>query len=248
MSRQTFINELVPGALENGKKYGLFPSVMIAQACLESGFGNSALSDPPNYNLFGIKGTHNGQYVALRTAEQRSDGSVYYVTANFRKYPNYSESMEDNAKLLKNGLTWDKNFYKGTWRSVANNYKEACQWLQGRYATDVKYASKLIDIIQMYKLDQYDVAGVQVNKPVSKSEGVLNVSGKVTVTADKVYVYDEPRVKYPNYLVIYNKGEELKYDKVVVKNGYAWFEYTRQPSKQKAYMPFMPVSEVWVKF
>ena len=42
---------------------------MMAQAIVESGWGASTLSKAPNYNLFGIKGSYNGQSVYMDTWE-----------------------------------------------------------------------------------------------------------------------------------------------------------------------------------
>lgn len=240
MSRQKeFIISIADSARSMANKYNLYASVMIAQACLESGFGNSGLSDPPFYNLFGIKGNYKGKSVMMKTAEQHADGTVYYVDAAFRQYPSYAESFEDNAQLLRNGLTWNKEFYKGTWKEHAKSYADATAWLQGRYATDVRYASKLNGIIQSYNLTQYDT--IAVNK---QTEGVINMSGTFKAN-DLIYVYDEPKVKYPKYIATYKKGESLKYDKAHVKNGYVWLEYTRSVGG-KGYIPIIPTEgQLW---
>ena len=53
-SKEKFIKVVAPIAQRADKPYGLFPSVTIAQACLESNFGQSELSRKYN-NLFGVK-------------------------------------------------------------------------------------------------------------------------------------------------------------------------------------------------
>lgn len=179
MSNATnFIKSIAASAQQVATANKLYASVMIAQACLESGYGNSSLSDPPNHNLFGIKGSYNGQSVTLRTAEQTATGAVYYVNAAFRKYPSYKQSLEDNAKLLRNGLDWDKNFYSGTWKEKAKTYKEATAWLQGRYATDVRYAAKLNAIIVEHNLTQYDTGKVVTPTPTPSAPTVVENSNK----------------------------------------------------------------------
>lgn len=64
-----FITEIATYAQPVAQANDLYASVMIAQAILESGWGRSALSQSPNHNLFGIKGSHNGQTVYMNTAE-----------------------------------------------------------------------------------------------------------------------------------------------------------------------------------
>ncbi len=59
-----------------------YASVMIAQAILESGSGNSKLSQKPNYNLFGIKGDYKGQSVSFITYEDNGFGNLYTVKQN----------------------------------------------------------------------------------------------------------------------------------------------------------------------
>lgn len=156
-SSAAFINSISSYAVSLGQQYNIYPSVMIAQAILESGWGNSILASAPNYNLFGIKGSYNGNSVAMQTSEWSASKGWYTITANFRKYPSYRESLEDNAKLLRNGLTWNAANYSGTWRENASNYKEATAGLvKGGYATDPSYSTSLNNIIASYNLTQYD--------------------------------------------------------------------------------------------
>ena len=157
-----FINSIKDGAIKVCNEYGLFPSVMIAQVCLESGYGSSSLSKPPNYNLFGVKGSYKGQSVKMKTWEH-VNGKNVNVYANFRKYPSYTESMKDQAKLLVIGVSWNRNIYKNTLVKNAKDYKTATKTLTGTYATDPNYNTKLNDIIKKYNLTQYD--GKQSVKP-----------------------------------------------------------------------------------
>lgn len=172
MSNQTnFINSAKDYAIELSQKYGLYASVMIAQAIHESGWGQSGLSLPPHHNLFGIKGDYNGKSVTMRTWEDDGKGNPYYINAAFRSYPSYKESMEDNAKLLKNGVGWNPVIYQGTWKVNTQSYKDATKALTGTYATDTRYADKLNDIIETYNLTQYDSGKAPVtSKPVAKPQ------------------------------------------------------------------------------
>ncbi|MFD2386189.1 glucosaminidase domain-containing protein [Enterococcus rivorum] len=95
----------------------MYASVMIAQAILESGSGNSGLSVAPYYNLFGIKGSYEGSSVTMKTQEDDGKGNLYTIDSAFRQYPSYKESLEDYAKLLKEGLSGNSEFYKGTWKA-----------------------------------------------------------------------------------------------------------------------------------
>lgn len=164
-----FIKKIGETSREIGQKNGIYSSVMIAQAILESGSGNSSLASEPNYNLFGIKGKFKDQGVSFQTLEQDKEGSSYQITSEFRKYPSYKESLEDYAKLLKKGISGNADFYKDTWKDQTESYKDATDHLQGRYATDKQYAEKLNAIIKAYDLTEFDHAKEKTTGPEIKA-------------------------------------------------------------------------------
>src|SRR5690625_1188269 len=155
LTNSEFINIIGEYASKIAKDNNLYASVMVAQAALESGFGGSSLSSAPNYNLFGIKGSYNGQSVTMKTWEN-INGKNVTVNAKFKKYPSYLESLLDNAYILRNGTSWDPKYYSGTWLENAKTYKEATAWLEGRYATDPAYSTKLNNLIAAYNLTRFD--------------------------------------------------------------------------------------------
>lgn len=165
-SVESFIRKIGESARKIGQENDLYASVMIAQAILESASGQSQLAQAPNYNLFGIKGTHNGKGVSFATQEDLGDGTLYTTQAIFRQYENYEDSLNDYAQLLKEGLTGNSRFYDGVWKTNAKTYQEATKFLTGRYATDTSYDKKLNGLIETYDLTKYDkeVAGPQLSK------------------------------------------------------------------------------------
>ncbi|MGM0169822.1 hypothetical protein IGI39_004756 [Enterococcus sp. AZ135] len=155
-SVESFIRKIGESARKIGKEHDLYASVMIAQAILESASGQSGLAQAPNYNLFGIKGTHNGKSVSMATQEDFGNGNLYATQAGFRVYENYEDSLTDYAKLIKEGISGNPNFYSGVWKSNAETYQEATKSLTGKYATDTSYNQKLNGLIETYDLVQYD--------------------------------------------------------------------------------------------
>ena len=135
---------------------GLYTSVMIAQAILETGSGNSQLARPPHHNLFGIKGSYQGKNVTFNTQEDKGNGQLYTIKSAFRQYPSYKESLEDYASLLKKGISGNPSFYQATWKEHAATYKEATKALTSKYATDTSYDRKLNALIGTYNLTMYD--------------------------------------------------------------------------------------------
>lgn len=156
MTTQQFISEISTTAQKVASKYDLYASVMIAQATLESDSGNSELSQQPNYNLFGIKGKHNGNSVLFPTQEDDGKGNMRTINANFRQYPSYEASLMDYAQLLVHGTSWNKNYYKDSFKGNTTSYKEATKALTGKYATDSRYHTKLNALIKQYDLQKYD--------------------------------------------------------------------------------------------
>ena len=176
-----FLKKIADDAQEIGQKEGIYASVMMAQAILESGSGNSLLSSEPNHNLFGIKGSYKGSSVTFNTLEQDSSGQSYQIRDQFRKYPSYKESLEDYADLIKNGLTGNPDFYKPTWKSETKDYKEATKYLEGRYATDRQYSQKLNAIIEAYDLTKYDEPKKEATTTEEANTEILHMSKRFDV-------------------------------------------------------------------
>ncbi|GEL15495.1 N-acetylmuramidase [Pediococcus cellicola] len=152
-NHQQFIRTIAPYAQKMHKQYGILPSITIAQAILESDWGTSQLSKSYN-NYFGIKGTIYQTTKEMKTQEF-VNGKWVTVTARFRVYNNWQESVRDHTLLFVNGTNWNKNQY----RSVlsAKDYQTAAKALyEDGYATDPDYSQKLISLIQTYQLQKYD--------------------------------------------------------------------------------------------
>lgn len=191
-----FIETIAEDAQKLGQEYDVFASVMIAQALIESGSGTSTLSLVPNYNLFGIKGTYNGQSVSMATQEDRGNGELYSIQSAFRKYPNYAASLGDYVQLIRGGISGNDAYYKQAWRSEAKNYLRTTSALTGTYATDTTYGQKLNSIIALYHLTQYDRV-----KTTEGNSGIF-IKGKNEIPEEY-----RSRMKYPDYNgVNYNRS------------------------------------------
>ena len=151
--KMVFINQIAPDVRAISQQYQIYGSVQLAQAILESNYGQSKLTQSGN-NFFGMKGAYNGQYLSFPTLEDNGKGKYTKIQAKFKKYPSFYHSLEDNARLIRNGSSWDSLYYAGAWKENASTYKEAAKALEGRYATDTRYADKIIRVINIYKLDQ----------------------------------------------------------------------------------------------
>ena len=145
-----FINRIAPAAQQIGREYDLYPSIIIAQAALESDWGCSTLGKAPNNNLFGVKGYFARQTVAQPTTEYDDQGHKFQVVSNFRQYASEYEALRDYAQTLEAPL------YQGVHRQNTKDYRDATRALRGRYATDPEYDRKLNQLIDTYRLTKYD--------------------------------------------------------------------------------------------
>ena len=164
---QAFIQSVAQGAINGWHTYQVLPSVTVAQAILESGWGSSYLSTAA-HNLFGIKGSYNGNSIRLQTREVYNGQSVY-IYDNFRAYANNDQSVEDHGAFLNQNSRYHNLLGDTSYVSVANKLRA------DGYATDPNYASALINLVQTYGLDRLDSIALSGETAVNnKGNGAAN--------------------------------------------------------------------------
>ena len=171
--QKKFIERVGALAAADMQKSGVLASLTIAQAILESGWGKSGLTVKGNA-LFGIKaGTSwTGAVYSGKTQECYDGVTFTTVTGLFRAYGSWAESVADHSDLLSRNAR-----YKAV--IGERDYKAACRAIAAAgYATDPKYADKLVQIIETYALTAYDGAG-SAAKP-----GGSNTTAGTTSPAD----------------------------------------------------------------
>mgnify|MGYP003558373694 FL=1 len=142
---QAYIDQYKDLAIEQMLKYNIPASITLSQGLLESGAGRSWLTKSSN-NHFGIK-CHGwtGRRV-FHDDDERGEC--------FRAYDNPRQSFEDHRRFLASQSRYARLFLYGR-----TDYKSWARGLkQCGYATNPQYASKLIQIIELYNLNQYDKA------------------------------------------------------------------------------------------
>ena len=150
MTPLEFIALIGPAAQVCAKKSGVPASVTVAQAALESGWGESGLARKGR-NLFGVKAdaSWKGDILTMQTKEFLN-GSWVVVTARWRKYSNWQRALDDHAAFLKNNKRYAECFQCQSGVDFAQAVAKA------GYATDPRYAYKLISIIEKHNLAQLD--------------------------------------------------------------------------------------------
>lgn len=156
LTNEQFIKAAIPAAQRGWRDFGVPPSVTIAQAILESGWGRSGLASRDG-NYFGIK-CFDGRYGTIasgchsyKTQECTKAGRCFNTTATFRTYTSVTASFRDHGNFLrvnsryKPAFSYSKNANKFLWN----------MWKAG-YATDPNYYTKVTGIMSAHNLYQYN--------------------------------------------------------------------------------------------
>lgn len=152
MSYQTdFIDKIAPVISQYAQEYRYkFPSAIIAQACLESGYGKSVLASK-YHNYFGLKcgSAWTGKSVNLATKEEYQAGTLTNIRANFRAF----DSMAGGVKGYF-------DFIQAKRYSNLKDAKTAREYLEyikaDGYATSSGYVKNVYAVIEKYNLFKYD--------------------------------------------------------------------------------------------
>lgn len=164
VSNQQFLEYIGPRANEDMKKTGVLASVTVAQAILESGWGQTELARKAN-NLFGMKSTLSGntwesewggKVYNIETEEEYQVGVIILIRADFRAYDDPAKSIKDHSDYLCGAKNGSKLRYAGL--KGERDYKKAIQIIKdGGYATASTYVEKIVSLIERYNLTQWDV-------------------------------------------------------------------------------------------
>ena len=151
---EEYIQAYHQAAIHQQTRHRIPASITLAQGILESSAGKSYLAIQGN-NHFGIKcGNWTGDYLY-----KQDDGRL----ERFRKYTSVEQSYEDHSHFIA-----DRAHYKSLFELKPTDY---VGWAHGLkrcgYATDPKYASKLIELIERYELHAYDLASASSSEPIA---------------------------------------------------------------------------------
>lgn len=169
-SRTEFMNNISPVAISEMTRTGVYASVTMAQAALESANGGSGLSTKyanyygmtagtcaPKAAPSGVSGTvyRSGEGGNTCSGNSFWDGTVVAMCNSsgkdcqwYRVYDSFENSTRDHSRLLSD--KYNCNVYG------SNSEQLQCIKDHG-YATDPNYVSKILNVIKTYNLSQYDI-------------------------------------------------------------------------------------------
>ena len=170
-----YIKKYAPVAVSEMARSGVPASITLAQGMLESRYGLSSLAADGN-NHFGIKCHRNWKGKSMRVNDDAPNEC-------FRVYGSAEESFKDHSDFLRY-----QDRYKDLFELKPTDYKGWARGLKkAGYATDPKYAEKLIKIIEDYQLYKYDTGGAvssggdSAPAPVAVPESPLKIEKKAQV-------------------------------------------------------------------
>lgn len=148
---ENFVNSIWSKAKQAAASMGLDPKMLIAQAALETGWGQSVAKDSDgssSNNLFNIKsGSSDFAAVKIKTTEYIADTPIK-MSASFRKYDSVEDSFNDYVSLIKNS-----DRYQNALDNAGNPERYVNELSKAGYATDPKYGSKILSIYHSQELN-----------------------------------------------------------------------------------------------
>ncbi len=177
MTPPDFFTQYAPVAVNDSLFSDIPPSIKLAQAALESGWGESGLATNA-HNFFGIKsaGWDGATYNAATHEYYGGSNSPTSIKADFRRYGTTYESFMDHTKFLHKYARYDNLF-----KLNPLDYKGWAFGLEDSgYATSPDYAEKLIALIQKYNLHEYDLKAANLRVLKTIAVGLFIVAVVVT--------------------------------------------------------------------
>jgi type VI secretion system secreted protein VgrG len=149
LSKSEFVNLVYEEAKKEQEMSGVPAGVTTAQAILETGYGKAVPTDIEtgrySYNLFGIKAHGAANFVTVWTHEE-INGSRVRIKDKFMAYDSFEDSIRGRTSFFVKNKRYSSLFESKDSERWANGLQEK------GYATDSKYAEKLINIINQWNL------------------------------------------------------------------------------------------------
>ena len=177
-----FVAKLLPSAQEAAKKLGVSVKAVLAQAALETQWGQHMPhgKGQSSNNLFGIKAgsSWDGKKVSVPTLEYEG-GVAVRKQAQFRAYNSAGDSFNDYAKMISENPRYAAA--KGHGDDVMGFAKGL---VAGGYATDPSYAHKLAAIANGPVMRQALAAVQQAMQKTASAAGKVATTVADTVDQD----------------------------------------------------------------
>ena len=212
LSKEDYIAMWKQVAIQEMQTHKIPASITLAQGILESSYGNSLLAREAN-NHFGIK-CHDWKGPTIYKDDDN-------INDCFRKYENATESFKDHSNFLTT-----RSRYADLFTLELTDYKGWAKGLKNAgYATNPKYAELLINLIEEFNLNKYDlnleIQTLAFNKEnqlqisidennrkyilVDESQTMVKISMFSKITLRQLYSYND----FPDTKYFFNTNEKI---------------------------------------
>jgi hypothetical protein len=236
----SYVTQFSQIAIYESVRSGIPASIILGQGILESQFGKGKLAKIAN-NHFGIKWANakDGEYVLLHDDDHDANGNL--IQSRFIKYKSTEESYVHHTDFLMKRPNYKRLFVfdRTDYRNWAKGLSEC------HYATDPDYASKLINIIETYNLQQYDTPSVlALDETDFKSNNLTattdyhseNATNNVTNTTEPKVLFEVSATKAaPTKLVTQNNENKKSNNQLfeVITDDYTPQGASKKPAAKK---------------
>jgi len=146
-SKEEFVRDIWPHAQKAGEALGVAPETLVAQAALESGWGQGMLRSAdgrPSFNVFNIKAdaSWDGERIARATLEHEN-GALRRVPSAFRAYDSLESSFADYVAFVRGNPR-----YAHALGAAADSRNYIAELHRAGYATDPQYAQKVTGLLE----------------------------------------------------------------------------------------------------
>ena len=195
MTREQFIDAIAGYVQKYAYVYGIMVhSPVIAQAILESGWGESKLASR-YHNYFGLKcgSKWTGNSVNLKTQEEYTKGTLTTISDNFRVFDSMEEGVEGYFEFIQ--LSRYQNL-----RGITDPKKYLETIRADGYATSYSYVENCMKLITQYGLTKYD----------TKGEGTVGKTAQDLISVMRSWIgYSEANGKFKQIIDLYNSHKPL---------------------------------------
>ena len=253
MTQKEWIEKMAPCAVKAQQRFGYMASVLIAQACLENGYGmDSSCEVLTNANnVLGMKrellnstwesSYWHGGFITKRTPEW--DGGMHYITDDFRKYDSIQDCFYDYCQFMRDARYSRGGSYK--YRDVLSitDPETLIRTVAGRgYCTDPEYPESVMRIIQEHGLTQYDKKVTVIKSVRSMMAGCgKTLVDLVAANRDEV---PEHNANSHKYLAIHYLGVDNADNPYLYGGGYGGHFYVPIDGR-KAYQAALVTDKIW---
>ena len=253
MTQKEWIEKMAPCAVKAQQKFGYIASVLIAQACLENGYGMDGSCEvlTEANNVLGMKrellnstwesSYWHGGFITKRTPEW--DGGMHYITDDFRKYDSLQDCFYDYCQFMRDARYSRGGSYK--YRDVLSitDPETLIRTVAGRgYCTDPEYPQSVMRIIRQHGLTQYDQKVTVIKSVRSMMAGFgKTLVDLIAANRDEVPEHDANSHKY---LAIHYLGVDNADNPYLYGGGYGGHFYVPIDGR-KAYQAALVTDKIW---